>query len=108
MANNFLTVASRNVGTTIVNLFTVPAATQRTIIGLSIANTTINVITASLLVSIGGVDHFLVRDASIPPGSALVPYGGEQKLSLTAGAILRVQTSAANSADVVVSILDIT
>lgn len=108
MANNFVNYPAKNVGTSPVTLFTVAAATQATVIGLSIANTTVNTITADLYATIGGVDYFLVKGASIPPGSALVPYGGDQKLSLATGAALRVVTSVANGADVLASVLNIT
>ncbi len=108
MANNFINYPARNVGTATVTLFTVAAATQATVIGLSIANVTTNAIKASLLVTIGGLDYFLVKDADIPPGSALVPYGGDQKLALATGAALKVSTSVANGADVLASVLNIT
>ena len=51
---------------------------------------------------------FLVKDATIAPGGALVPIGGDQKLVLEAGDYLQVNTSVASSADVITSILEIT
>ena len=51
---------------------------------------------------------FLVKDATIAPGGALVPIGGDQKLVLEAGDYLKVNTSIDLSADVITSILEIT
>jgi hypothetical protein len=42
------------------------------------------------------------------PGSSNVLVGGEQKLVLEAGDFLSVTSSLANSADVIVSVLEIT
>ena len=51
---------------------------------------------------------YLVKDATIAPGGALVPVGGDQKLVLEAGDYLQVNTSIASAGDVIVSILEIT
>jgi len=50
----------------------------------------------------------MIQQATIAPGGALVPIGGDQKLVLEAGDYLQVQTNSANSADVIVSVLEIT
>jgi len=50
---------------------------------------------------------YILKSATIPPGGALVPIGGDQKLVLEAGDYLHVNTSIASSADVVVSVLEI-
>ena len=46
--------------------------------------------------------------ATIASGGSLVPVGGDQKLVLEATDYLQVQTSAADSADVILSVLEIT
>ena len=51
---------------------------------------------------------FMVKNATIAPGGALVPVGGDQKLVLEAGDYLQVNTSVASSVDVITSILEIT
>ena len=49
----------------------------------------------------------MIKRATIAPGGALVPIGGDQKVVLEAGDYMRVQTSANSSADVIVSVLEI-
>jgi hypothetical protein len=49
----------------------------------------------------------MLQNAIISNGGALVPIGGDQKLVMEAGDYMQVQTSAANSADVIVSVLEI-
>jgi hypothetical protein len=50
---------------------------------------------------------FMVKNATIAPGGALVPVGGDQKLVLEAGDRLQVQMGTATSADVIVSVLEV-
>ena len=50
----------------------------------------------------------MVQNATISNGGALVPIGGDQKLVLEFGDYIQVQTSAVNSADVILSVLEIT
>jgi hypothetical protein len=49
----------------------------------------------------------MVKQATIEPGSSMVPVGQLQKLVLTNGDFLRVQTNTASSADVILSVLEI-
>jgi hypothetical protein len=55
----------------------------------------------------GGTTYFMVQNAIISNGGALVPIGGDQKLVMEPGDFMQVQTSATNSADVIVSVLEI-
>ena len=49
---------------------------------------------------------FLVKGAAVPAGGALVPIGGDQKVVLETTDIIKVTSSAASSADVIVSVLE--
>jgi hypothetical protein len=49
----------------------------------------------------------MLQGATISNGGALVPVGGDQKVVMEAGDYMQVQTSVANSADVIVSVLEI-
>ena len=51
---------------------------------------------------------FLIKDAPIPVGGTLVPIGGDQKVVLQATDVIKVQSDTANSADTILSILEIT
>ena len=107
MPNTFKNSVVTAVGTTMVNAYVCPAATQTTAIGMTIANLNTNAITANIMLNAAGSNVYILKSATIPPGGALVPIGGDQKLVLEAGDYLHVNTSIASSADVVVSVLEI-
>jgi hypothetical protein len=108
MANQFTSYVARNVGNSASTLVTVANATQTTLIGMTVANTSNADITASVYITRSAVDYYLVRNASVPVGKTFVPVGGDQKVVLVAGDALKAATSSANSADVIVSVLNIT
>ena len=110
MANTFARKLSRNVGTTPVTVgsYTVGAATQVTVIGMSVANTTGSDVTADIALNDGANTYFLGKTIPIPTGGALVMFGGDQKLVMVTGDSIEVTSSAATSLDVVLSILEIT
>jgi len=107
MANAFKNQFSKSVGTSAATVYTTPSATQTTVIGMSVANTTTGVVTADIYVTSGGVDYYMIKGATVPAGGALVPIGGDQKLVLEAADSLKVVSSAASSVDVICSILEI-
>ena len=107
MANTFKNYFLKNATTSAANVYVAPAATQSTIIGMTIGNTTASPITANVTVVSGGTSYFMLQNATISNGGALVPIGGDQKLVMEAGDYMQVQTSASNSADVIVSVLEI-
>ena len=53
-------------------------------------------------------DISLCKNIPIPSGSTVVLVGGDQKLVMETGNLLKVKSSAASSLDVVMSILEIT
>jgi hypothetical protein len=108
MANNFTSYMNKDVGTSAATVVTVGASTQTTIIGLSFANTTTSPITASAYITRSGTDYYLIEDATVPVGSSLVVVGGDQKVVMITSDALKVVTSAASSADVITSVLNIT
>ena len=108
MANVFTSYAAKNVGTSPVTLVTVASATQTTVIGLTVANTTGAAITADIYVTRSAVNYYVVKAVSIPLGTTFVAVGGDQKLVLTTGDALVVVTNTATSADVIASVLNIT
>lgn len=117
MANAFLSQTQTAVGTTTsprTLIYTCPASTETTIIGLSISN----IVSSQILVDVqldastrtsGAEDAvFLVKEAPVPVGGSLVVVGGDQKVVMEPGDVLRVSSDTASSADVVLSHLDIT
>lgn len=107
MANTFKNFLSKNVGTSAATVYTCPASTQTTIIGFSIANTSVSPITCDAYITSSAVDYYLVKTATVPVGGSLVIVGGDQKVVLEPTDVLLVVTSAATSADVVCSLLEI-
>lgn len=110
MANTFKNQTLKAAGTTAQNAYAAGAGVQATVIGMTIANITNSPISANVILSGGNITNnvYLVKDATIAPGGALVPVGGDQKLVLEAGDYLQVNTSVASSGDVIISVLEIT
>ena len=107
MANTFKNYFSKNVGTSAATVYTCPSATQTTVIGLSVANTSASPITTDVYITSSSVDYYLIKSGVVPVGGSLVVVGGDQKVVLEAADVLKVLTSAASSADVVASVLEI-
>jgi hypothetical protein len=109
MANSFKIKTDTAVGTSPATIYTCPAATQTTIIGLSISNIVASQITVDVqLENNDGDNIYLVKAAPVPVGSALVVVGGDQKVVMEADDVLKVTTNTASSGDVALSILEIT
>jgi len=107
MANNFKNYFLKNATTSAANVYVGPTATQSTIIGMTIGNTTASPISCNITVVSAGTTYLMLQNATISNGGALVPIGGDQKLVMEAGDFMQVQTSTVNSADVIVSVLEI-
>lgn len=108
MANLFKSFPVKNVGTSASTVYTCPASTQTTLIGLSVANTSASPITTDAFVTRSAVDYYLVKAATVAVGGSLVIVGGDQKVVLEPSDVLKVVTSFASSADVFSSLLEIT
>lgn len=107
MANTFKSYPSKNVGTSAATVYTCPSATQTTLIGMSMANTSTSPITTDAYITRSAVDYYLVKGATIPVGGSLVIVGGDQKVVLQASDVLKVVNSAASSGDCITSLLEI-
>jgi len=109
MANAFKLVTDTGVGTSAATIHTGAASTETTIIGLSVAN----IHTAQIEVDVqlennDGDNIYLIKAAPVPVGSSLVVIGGEQKVVMNESDVLKVTSNTASSADVALSILEIT
>jgi len=107
MANQFTSYVAKDVGTSASTLVTVGSGVQTTIIGLIVANTSAASITADVYFTRSAVNYYIAKGAAVPVGRTFVAVGGDQKTVLIAGDALKVVTSAATSADVVASVLNI-
>ena len=110
MANTFKNSITGSIGTTNTTVYTTPVATAATVIGVSVANVVTNNISVSVRLTDTSTSKtvYLVKDALLVPGGSAVLVGGEQKLVMEATDSLSVVSSLANSADVIVSVLEIT
>jgi len=100
MANTFLNYTSASVGTSPVTTYTVGASTTAVVIGLNISNVTASQIAVD--VQVAGV--YLVKGVPIPANSAVSVLDGKIILETTNTVI--ITSSAATSADVIVSVLE--
>jgi hypothetical protein len=107
MANNFKNYANSAIGTALSTIYTAGPGVQSSVIGMSVSNLLTSPITANVIVNISGSNYFMVKSAQIDPGSALIPIGGDQKLVLEAGDYVAVQSNTTSSADVIMSLLEI-
>ena len=110
MANIFYRKASANVGATAVTVgsYTVGSGVKTVVLGLTVSNITGSSIISDVFINNGGNNFYLVKGAPITAGGALVPIGGDQKLVLEFNDNVKVQTDSANSASVIMSIMEIT
>ena len=100
MPNTFKNYTSASVGTSPVTVYTVPASTTAVTIGLNVANVSASQIT----IDVQCAGAYVVKDAPIPAGSALSVLDG--KIILEAADTVVVTSSAATSADVLLSVLE--
>lgn len=110
MANIFYRKASANIGNTAqtVGSYTVSSGTKTVVLGLTIANTAGSTINADVWINNGANNFYLIKDAPISAGGALVPIGGDQKLVLEFNDNVRVISDSADSISAIMSIMEIT
>ena len=108
MASTFTSAVAKDVGTSPSSILTVASATTDTLIGLSVANTSGSAITINVYITRSGTDYYIIKGAAVPVGSTFIMSGGDQKVILLAADVLKVSSSAAASADVIASILQMT
>ena len=110
MANNFKRKLSSNVGNTFTSVggYSVGASTETTVIGLTVSNKTDSQILVDITLDDTSSNTYLIREAPVPSGSSLVVVGGDQKVVLETNDRILVKSDTANSADVIMSILEIT
>ena len=109
MSNNFKSGAAASVGTTDTQVYITPAGKKSIIIELDVANTSNNAI--QVYVGVGtasAIAYYIVKGATIPVGDSLQVVSG-QKIVLDGSVTQQkvfVRSSAATSADVLVSVLE--
>ena len=108
MATNFRNIVGKEIGTERVAVYTVPAATSTTVIGMNIANLTDSMVNCSIEVGDEASNiGFLVKDMPIAPNTSMKPIGKGEKIVLDAGNVLYVTADTTASIDVILSIVEI-
>jgi hypothetical protein len=100
MANTFKNYVSASVGTSAVTVYTVPSSTTSVVIGLNVANRGAAQITVD--VQLGST--YIIKSVPIPVASSLSVLDG--KIIMETTETLVVTSSAASSADVILSVLE--
>ena len=116
MANDFKRICTPDVGTSLTAIYTVPAgasssALETIVIGITLANKTSSGILASVFIDNedGSNDVYIVKDATIPAGSALEVMAGNKLVLMNDGSnadVLKASCNATSSLDCTVSILE--
>ena len=109
MANTFINRVSGSIGTSAETVYTTPAATTTTVIGVSVSNRLqSNILVDVKLIKSGDAqDAYLCTGSLVPPGSNIILVGGEQKVVMETGDYLTLRSDTAGSADIIVSALEI-
>lgn len=109
MANLFKNSVSGPIGTVNTIVYQSPASTVSTVIGLNVSNIISNNISVNVTLTDTSTTQtrYLLRNGLIVDGSSIVIVGGEQKVVLEAGDYISVSSSQNASADVIVSVLEI-
>ena len=97
------------VGTTPVDLVSIPDGVRATVIGCNLVNVTDNVITTNVyVVDSSSTQAYYVKEAIIPPNTSLKVITQGEKLILPTNAALRCESSLEGSIDATVSYVEIT
>ena len=109
MPNTFKNSISGSIGNTETTVYTAPASTTATVIGVAISNRIQSDISVDVKMydSSASKNIFLCSGSLVPQTSNLVLVGGEQKLVLEENDYLTLSSNIASSADIVISVLEI-
>lgn len=94
------------VDTADVSILTGGAGVATTVIGMTVANISGAERKVSVKLTSGATTCYLVKDAPVPVGGALVVIGGDQKLVLESGDVLKVSNDLTDGVDAIVSYLE--
>lgn len=105
MAQNFKQIKMRNIGTSATDIpdnANFPSGFH-TLIGLNLANTTTNAITISVYIQASSANYYIIKDMTIPSGSA---FTHDSKIVLLSGDRLFFVSDTATSLDVIASYVE--
>lgn len=108
MATSFKNSLVKNVGKVPITAVTTGANARATVIGLSLANLTENMVTASITVSDStSISAYYIKDVLVPPYSSLRVINGGEKLMLSTSNSIEISCSHDDALDAIVSYVEI-
>ena len=111
MANTFKTKTFDGSSTnadTLMSVYTVPSSTTTIVLGLTLANLTSNTIEVTVTYTNNDGDNVNITKLAQIPGKASLEIMSRNKYVMETSDILKVKSSAANSLDTTLSIMEIT
>ena len=111
MANTFKTKTFDGSSTnadTLMSVYTVPSSTTTIVLGLTLANLTSNTIEVTVTYTNNDGDNVNITKLAQIPGKASLEIMSVNKYVMETSDILKVKSSAANSLDTTLSIMEIT
>ena len=111
MANTFKTKTFDGSSTnadTLMSVYTVPSSTTTIVLGLTLANLTSNTIEVTVTYTNNDGDNVNITKLAQIPGKASLEIMSGNKYVMETSDILKVKSSAANSLDTTISIMEIT
>ena len=91
MAQDFRNVLNRNVGTGAATLLS--AGDYDAVIGIRVCNILTNAITVDVYIVKGGVNYYIAKTVSIPPGASIELIQGGAKIVAASGDVLKAVSS---------------
>lgn len=107
MTTTLKSYLTANVGLTATTVYNpTSAGIQSTVIGMTLANTTSSSVTANVTLTSGSTTVYLIKNVVLPSGNTLSVLG-DGKFIVNEDDLVRVQSSAASSVDVIVSTVEV-
>jgi hypothetical protein len=109
MATIFKNLLSQNIGTATTPLFETNGSAITTIIGLSLTNTTLGIVQASIQLqdTVAGTTAYFIQNVTIPSNTSMRVVTGGEKLVLGASTNVIIYSNTASSIDAVISWVEI-
>ena len=104
MAQDFRNVLVRQIGTADTTLLA--GGDYDAVIGIRCCNVVTSTILVDVFIESGGNDHFIAKNVSVPPNSAIELIQGGAKIVLENGDVLKAKSDTATSLDIVTSFID--
>ena len=104
MPQDFRNVLVRTIGTADSTLLA--GGNYDAVIGIRCCNVVTSTILVDVFIESGGNDHFIAKNVSVPPNSAIELIQGGAKIVLENGDVLKAKSDTATSLDIVTSFID--